>query len=90
MPKSPCSACKVGGASVSAFDKHRVGSFGKPLYDERKRFIGYSPHERRWLTEGEMVAAGMSKNQRGLWITEVPDASALLRLKGKKVKEPAR
>lgn len=52
-----CGGCDEWFRSVTSFDKHRTG-----------------PGElRRCLTAIEMLAEGMSKNDRGLWITAVYD-----------------
>lgn len=48
-----CAACKEYFNSVAAFDKHRTGR----------------PEERRCMTEEEMRAKGMDKNQVGYWVT---------------------
>lgn len=48
-----CGTCHQRFNSVSAFDLHRVGSFGV---------------DRRCLRPPEMLAIGMSQNARGLWI----------------------
>jgi hypothetical protein len=31
--------------------------------------IGHTPHERRCLTEAEMLAKGMARNNKGWWMT---------------------
>ena len=61
-PKLPpgTNYCRCGGCgeyfkSPSGFDKHRVTDKG----------------ERRCLTVIEMFAEGMSKNERGYWITQI-------------------
>jgi hypothetical protein len=46
--------------SVTAFDRHRVGTFGTIR----------QPGTRRCLTAPELTAAGMSLNGAGFWITE--------------------
>jgi len=48
-----CAACGAFFRSPFAFDRHRTGQI----------------EARRCLTPGEMRAAGMSRNARGLWIT---------------------
>lgn len=52
-----CAACGERFRSPTSFDKHRTGS----------------ADARRCLTLIEMVAEGMSKNERGLWIASVYD-----------------
>lgn len=51
--RNQCQACKAYFNSTSAFDKHRTGDFG---------------HDRRCLTEPEMLAKGMAKNSAGFWV----------------------
>jgi hypothetical protein len=50
---------------VSSFDKHRVGR--------------YEPLERRCLNIDEMLARGMTKNEKGWWTTGEFDASKFLK-----------
>lgn len=77
MAKSQCTACFEIFSSGSAFNMHRVGSFGEAIYDEkRKHVIGYTKSERRCLSEQEMVAEkDMVKNIKGIWTTGAFDAS---------------
>lgn len=56
-----CCACGEYFKSPSSFDKHRITDQG----------------ERRCLTVSEMVSEGMSKNERGYWITRVFDRTVL-------------
>jgi hypothetical protein len=72
--KSVCAACSATFTCVSAFDMHRVGSFGEPIYavsrsGKSRRVIGHTPHARRCLTESEMLAKGMARNDKGWWMT---------------------
>jgi hypothetical protein len=56
FPKKPlngCSACRCDFASVSAFDRHRIGT--------------YEPLERDCMNEAEMVKAGLEVDPRGRW-----------------------
>lgn len=50
-----CVACGACFRSPFAFDKHRVGQVDR---------------DRRCLTAGEMIAAGMSRDARGRWVTK--------------------
>ena len=52
-PLNGCSACLADFASVSAFDRHRYGT--------------YEPLERWCMDEAEMLAAGLEVDQRGRW-----------------------
>lgn len=69
--KSTCGACRKVFASLGAFDMHRVGSYGEPIYNEKGRIMGYTPCERRCLTEIEMQQKKMTQNARGWWTTGV-------------------
>lgn len=61
-----CSACNQIFTASTPFDMHRTGKFGDPIY-EGTRIVGYTPHTRRCLTEEEMLAKGMVRNERGAW-----------------------
>jgi hypothetical protein len=52
--KSTCPTCGAIFSSVAAFDVHRVGP--------------YQPARRRCLTSLEMLAEGMSQDDRGWWM----------------------
>ena len=78
--KSVCSSCHETFTCVSAFDRHRVGSFGVPIYavsqsGKSRRVISHTPHERRCLTEAEMLAKGMARNDKGWWMTRPSESS---------------
>lgn len=60
-----CTACGDLFNSESAFDRHRVGDFAG---------LG-GINTRRCMTEAELLAAGLSRNGAGAWIT-----SAFLRV----------
>ncbi len=68
-----CRACGLLFSSDSSFRKHRTGSYGNPIYKGRDT-IGYTKHERRCLTEEEMIDLKMcktkSKDGKDIWITE--------------------
>jgi hypothetical protein len=66
--KSLCRGCNQTFVSVAAFDIHRVGSYGEPIYKGNShRVVGYTPHQRRCLCIEEMVALGMTQNARDWW-----------------------
>ncbi len=65
--KSVCRACNQTFVSVRAFDFHRTGSYGEPIYGKSGQIVGYTPHQRRCLTVEEMVALGMTQNVKGWW-----------------------
>ena len=65
--KSVCRACTQTFTSVKAFDFHRTGSYGEPIYDKSGQIVGYTPHQRHCLSVEEMVALGMTQNARGWW-----------------------
>lgn len=52
--RNECPSCGELFRSNAAFDKHRIGQFGK---------------DRRCMTVEEMQAHGMAKNTAGLWVT---------------------
>jgi hypothetical protein len=71
--KSTCGGCSEIFASVAAFDSHRVGSFGEPIYQTsrtgRSRSVaGHSLSSRRCLTRHEMHCLGMVQNEKGWWM----------------------
>lgn len=71
--KSTCGGCGQVFASIAAFDTHRTGSFGEPIYrssqnGHSQHVCGYTAHTRRCLSEEEMQAKGMSRNERGWWM----------------------
>lgn len=79
MPKCFCSACRETFTCLSAFDMHRTGSFGDPIFvahsrsGKSRQVIGYTPCQRRCLTAQEMLAKGMVKNEKGWWLTRASD-----------------
>ena len=58
--RNQCQGCKTYFNSTKAFDKHRRGEHG---------------HDRRCLTEAEMLAKGMSVNKDGFWVTKAMPVS---------------
>src|SRR5215831_4495317 len=66
--KSLCRGCDQTFVSVAAFDFHRVGSYGEPIYQGNShRVVGYTQHQRRCLSVEEMIAHGMTQNAKGWW-----------------------
>jgi len=61
-----CRSCGCGFASVSAFDRHRVGVY---VYTHAQGLELDPPREdgRRCLDAGEMLEAGMAPDVRGRW-----------------------
>lgn len=57
---SHCTACHQTFNSDAAGDKHRVG----------EHHLSTGPNRRRCRTEAEMLDLGMSRNERGHWITK--------------------
>jgi len=51
-----CAACSARFNSVVAFERHRTGKYG---------------HDRRCLTESEMLDKGMAVNSAGYWVTSL-------------------
>lgn len=70
MARSKCSNCSENFSSESAFNMHRVGSYGDPIYDAKGRVVvGYAKSARRCLTKAEMCAKNMVENEKGIWTT---------------------
>lgn len=55
-----CAGCNEYFNSGAAFDKHRVGDYGRLTINTR-----------RCLKPTEMIAAGMAKNSTGWWVTKL-------------------
>lgn len=66
--KSTCMGCGLVFASTAAFDKHRAGSYGKPI-ERNGQIIGYTPEMRICIVEEAMQRKGMVKNGKGYWTT---------------------
>ena len=64
--RNQCPGCLELFNSLTAFDAHRTGAFGRLATAGN-----YIPSTRRCLSEAEMVARGMSRNARGFWITRI-------------------
>jgi hypothetical protein len=78
--KCECTACGQIFKSSRGFDMHRIGGYGEPIYKitskgKRGEVTSYTKPNRRCMTEGEMLARGMVKNDKGQWITEAYDKS---------------
>lgn len=72
MSQCECTACGEKFKSPAGFDKHRIGGWGDAIYKANKShdIIGYTKPTRRCMTEQEMLAVGMSKNDKGQWIVQ--------------------
>jgi hypothetical protein len=72
-----CRCCSTDFASVSAFDRHRVGVY---MYTHARGLELDPPREdgRRCLDEAEMTEAGMAPDLRGRW-SLVADAERIRR-----------
>lgn len=75
MAQCECSGCREKFKSVYGFDKHQVGGYGDPIY-RKGQVVGYTKPTRHCLTPEEMAAIGMSKNDKGIWITKAYVKSA--------------
>lgn len=75
MARAECRGCGKIFSSTGAFDKHRTGSYGNPIYDEKRRVLGYTKHERRCCTEQKMLEKEMIQNSKGIWTTGEFDVS---------------
>ena len=60
-----CPGCGERFRSSRGFDGHRIGEYGRLGADGT-----YLPANRRCKTREEMLADGMQRNRRGLWITK--------------------
>ncbi len=80
MAKSLCRACGEMFVGVTAFDAHRVGSFGNPIYKtsrtgkQTKTVIGHTLNTRQCLTVPEILLQGMTRSEKGWWM--LPRAKA--------------
>ena len=64
--KSKCSGCDETFVSLEAFDMHRVGEYQRQVYNKNGYHTGeIRPSQRRCLLVQEMLALGMTKNERG-------------------------
>lgn len=64
-----CSTCHESFSCTAAGDKHRVGDHA----------VSFGPDRRRCLTETEMLARGMARNSKGVWMTPSQEARERLR-----------
>lgn len=66
--RNECSKCGLLFGSLGAFDMHRTGSCGDPIYApkdvKRKNPVGYTKPTRRCLTLDEITALGMKPTTR--------------------------
>lgn len=91
MGKNICSGCDLTFGSVGAFNAHRVGGYGDPIYKQSptgksQDIVGYTPSTRRCLTIEEMVAQGFKQEKHGWWVIDTMDEAAHARLKARKQK----
>lgn len=71
--KSTCGGCGEVFASVAAFEAHRVGTYGEPIYQmshtgRSRSVVGHTPSSRRCLTQKELLCLGMVPNDKGWWM----------------------
>lgn len=69
--RNQCPTCLELFNSVTAFDAHRTGAYGRT--DPSGTYVAPT---RRCLSSDEMRARGMSRNARGFWITRVREIAA--------------
>lgn len=67
-----CTGCAQKFFSVAAFETHRVGSYGEPIYRQsatgkNANITGYTPSERHCLASDEMRALEMTQDDKGIW-----------------------
>jgi hypothetical protein len=75
MAKGICSGCGQIFNSESVHALHRTGSFGDPIYGKNKQIVGYTPSERQCLTDVQMYTRGLTRNDKGWWVTSLYDES---------------
>lgn len=73
MGRNLCRGCDQVFASLGAFDMHRTGSYGEPVYTvsstgKSQQVRGYTKPTRSCLSVEAMQAAGMTQNARGWWL----------------------
>lgn len=75
MPRSTCGGCHKIFSSTTAFDHHRIGGYGSPLYDSEKQRLShqaatrFTPHARRCMSDAEMLAAGFASERKPVVVT---------------------
>jgi hypothetical protein len=89
MAKSLCTGCGATFASVTAFDRHRVGAFETIRHVKRGATIR-ERSTRRCLSAREMQALGMERNGRGWWTTGERMPSGVFTARGESVGETIR
>lgn len=71
-----CTVCHRSFGKGGAFNTHKTGHFGKPIYRQKKSrktgaitqvFVGYGKPTRRCMTDEEMMTAGLGLVD-GLWV----------------------
>jgi len=72
--KCECAGCLLVFTSISAFDMHRVGGYGEPIYKrlasgKQNEIIGYTQPTRGCATIPEMITRGMVQTSKGWWAT---------------------
>ena len=83
--KNKCGGCGEIFGSLGAFDMHRVGSYGGPIYKKSstgksEHVVGHTKSDRHCLTVIEIEALGMTKNAKGWWIANIFGDEAKARL----------
>ena len=69
-----CRKCGEFFGGEGSFKKHRTGSYGVGVTSSNG-VTHYSKHERRCLSQDEMLNKGLVRNDKGLWTTGESDAS---------------
>ena len=80
MGMNLCRGCGLTFGTLQAFETHRVGSFGEPIYQvsrtgKSRQVVGYTPSTRRCLTLVELQAVGMTQDSKGWWRLPKPTES---------------
>lgn len=80
---SHCRACGNSFLGLSVFDMHRTGDYERAIYQlapdgtPTKKVTGKVASTRRCMTEAEMLAIGMKKNDHGHWTSGKPVSESL-------------
>lgn len=84
--RSTCAGCGLVFSSVSAFDRHRSGSYGVPIV-QNGQVVGYTPEMRVCIVEEALRKKGMTQNAKGIW--SMPSNGLRFWEKSKKVDDEA-
>jgi hypothetical protein len=77
MGMNLCRGCGLTFGTLKAFDAHRTGPYGEPIYKpsrtrKSRQVIGHTAPTRRCMTVPEIQALGMTQDRKGWWMLPVP------------------